>query len=73
MRGVDLAALPGPLDFVLPPNPDAIANGGFETGDATGWQAGAWQPAFVPTVRDRIGPLWRLGTEFQFHCRRRAS
>ena len=51
MRGVDLAALPGPVDFVLPPNPDAIANGGFETGDATGWQAGAWQPAFVPTVR----------------------
>ena len=29
------------VDFVLPPESDAVNNGGWETGDLTGWQAAA--------------------------------
>jgi hypothetical protein len=34
-------------DFVLPPMNDAVTNGGWETGDLTGWSS---DPAITPTI-----------------------
>ena len=37
-RDVAVNGQPTDVDFVLPPEQDAVVNGGWETGDLTGWQ-----------------------------------
>ena len=37
-RDVAVNGQPTDVDFVLPPAQDAVVNGGWETGDLTGWQ-----------------------------------
>jgi hypothetical protein len=46
-RDVAVNGQPTGVDFVLPPEQDAVVNGGWETGDLTGWQAA---PAAAATV-----------------------
>ena len=46
------------VDFVLPPEQDAMINGGWETGDLTGWQAAPAAAATVEASAVHTGRGW---------------
>jgi hypothetical protein len=49
MRGIQVAGNVEGLTFVLPPQDDAVDNGGFEAGSLAGWQpGGSVAPALDP-------------------------
>ena len=63
-RGVEVAFASTGLDFVLPPEIDAVVNGGFETGDLSGWQLapGATAAVKASAAHTGLGGLQLLST-----------
>ena len=50
------------VDFVLPPEDEAVTNGGGESGDLSGWNSG---PGMTPTVEMTAAHTGRYGLDLQ--------